>query len=306
MASIRRNSKASDVTFPISRCNDAFIAGSLVYAPIAFPILPIWYLDSPGITVNGKSNSQLKKDRIFNFASGTSNILLPQADAEVSPMNREDRSSCTQHRLQAVYAQISSKIKPYPNEPGTYYIPCSQLASVKADIAISITSTSGSTFSLTIPSSELSVGPYPNDPKNCQTLIIYSHDNSVIGASLLKHYYTVWDIENKRMGFAPNGKLARNYVVSLSFILVIQATEILIYLDALTHCKAKSRGRSSLTMPYTCTQTGTQKSWLEGPKECILRRKIPLRSKKTKTYTGKSGSRDILCTTGEIKKALGF
>lgn len=27
----------------------------------------------------------------------------------------------------------------------------------------------------------------------------------LVGGSLLKHYYSVWDISGQRMGFAPNG-----------------------------------------------------------------------------------------------------
>lgn len=58
--------------------------GSLTYASLNDPGSGAWQLTSSGITVNGKSTSQLKKSRVFIFDSGTSNIVLPQADTEVS------------------------------------------------------------------------------------------------------------------------------------------------------------------------------------------------------------------------------
>ena len=66
-------------------------------------------------------------------------------------------------------------------------------------------STTGCAFNLTIPSSELSVGPFANDPSTCQTLINAYDGLSVAGGSLLKHYYSVWDVSRQRVGFADNG-----------------------------------------------------------------------------------------------------
>lgn len=107
---------------------------------------------------------------------------------------------------QAVYAQISSSIKPFAAESGTYGIPCSQVSSLPAVISFTFTSQQGQPFTLTIPSSELSVGPFKSDPTTCQTLINAFEDFFIIGGSLLKHYYSVWDIGNKRLGFASNGE----------------------------------------------------------------------------------------------------
>ena len=104
---------------------------------------------------------------------------------------------------------ISPKIQPFDDEPGTYGIPCSEIASLPAEISFAFKSQQGSTFSLTIPSSELSVGPFKSEPTLCQTLI-NAQDFTIIGASLLKHYYSVWDLGNKRMGFAPNGESRSN------------------------------------------------------------------------------------------------
>jgi hypothetical protein len=70
-------------------------------------------------------------------------------------------------------------------------------------IDITFTSQDGSPFNLTIPSSELSVGPFADDPSTCQTLINAFDGLELVGGSLLKHWYSIWDVGNGRMGFAP-------------------------------------------------------------------------------------------------------
>jgi hypothetical protein len=72
-----------------------------------------------------------------------------------------------------------------------------------AVIDIAFISQDGKPFNLTIPSSELSVGAFANDPSTCQTLINAFDGLDLIGGSVLKHYYSVWDIGQKRLGFAP-------------------------------------------------------------------------------------------------------
>ena len=104
---------------------------------------------------------------------------------------------------QAIYALISPDIKPNPNEVGTYGIACDRISSLPANIDITFTSQSGTPFNLTIPSSELSVGPFASDPTLCQTLINAFDGLELVGGSLLKHYYSIWDVGNKRLGFAP-------------------------------------------------------------------------------------------------------
>jgi len=102
-----------------------------------------------------------------------------------------------------MYALISPDIKPNPREPGTYGIACNRISSLPAVIDITFTSQSGEPFNLTIPSSELSVGPFANDPSTCQTLINAFDGLELVGGSLLKHWYSIWDIGNHRLGFAP-------------------------------------------------------------------------------------------------------
>ncbi|KAI0785623.1 acid protease [Abortiporus biennis] len=160
--------------------------GPLTFASLPSTASSTWELSSSGISVNGKTTTTLHKTRTFIFDSGTSNIVLSQTDAE------------------AIYAIISPNIKPNSAEPGTYGIPCSQVSTLPAKIDITFTSQQRTPFNLTIPSSELSVGPFRSNPSLCQTLI-NADEFTLVGGSLLKHYYSVWDIGGKRMGFAPNG-----------------------------------------------------------------------------------------------------
>lgn len=70
-------------------------------------------------------------------------------------------------------------------------------------IDIGFVSQSGTPFNLTIPSSELSVGPFASNTSLCQTLINAFDGLELVGGSLLKHYYSIWDVGGQRMGFAP-------------------------------------------------------------------------------------------------------
>ncbi|KAL7908435.1 aspartic peptidase domain-containing protein [Trichoderma velutinum] len=144
--------------------------------------------------VTGQFNGTFEKVYVNNRAthvssnyviydSGTANIVAPKYDAE------------------EIYAMISPDIRPI-DTVGTYGIPCSKLKDLESSISFSI---GGHNY--TIPSQELSVGPISDQPGICQTLINSSGDGQargswVIGGSLLKYYYTVWDIENTRFGLA--------------------------------------------------------------------------------------------------------
>ncbi|KAJ7753740.1 acid protease [Mycena metata] len=158
--------------------------GSLTYADQSDQGSSTWTLTSPKISVNGKTTSTLKQSRDVIFDSGTSNILF---DTETT---------------EAIYALISSKIKAHTSEPGTYGIACSLIPTLPAVIDIGFTDQSGKPFNLTIPSSELSVGPFADSPSTCQTLINAFDGLSLVGGSVLKHYYSVWDVGAQRIGFA--------------------------------------------------------------------------------------------------------
>ncbi|KAI0645713.1 acid protease [Trametes meyenii] len=146
-----------------------------------------WEVQSSQISVNGKTTSRLKRRRNIIFDSGTSNILFDTQTTE------------------AMYALISPDIKPFDDEPGAYGLPCSKIGDLPAKINFTFTSQAGKAFNLTIPSEELNVGPFTSDPSTCQTLINAFDGLELVGGSLLKHYYSVWDVGGQRMGFAPNG-----------------------------------------------------------------------------------------------------
>ncbi|PKK48834.1 hypothetical protein CI102_6320 [Trichoderma harzianum] len=135
----------------------------------------------PVFPATGQFNG-LSKKSMLTIRSPMSNIVAPKNDAE------------------EIYAMISPDIKPV-DSVGTYGIPCSKLKDIKSSISFTI---GGRNY--TIPSQELSVGPISDQPEICQTLINSSGDEAkslwVIGGSLLKYYYTVWDIENVRFGLA--------------------------------------------------------------------------------------------------------
>jgi len=171
----------------IGGIDESKFTGELTFASQAADSGATWQLNSPGLSVNGKTSSVLDVPRTIIFDSGTSNILFPTATAE------------------AIYSFISPDIKPNPAEAGTYGIACDLISTLPAVIDITFTSQEGKPFNLTIPSSELNVGPFANNASLCQTLVNSFEDLALVGGSLLKHYYSVWDVGNQRMGFAPNG-----------------------------------------------------------------------------------------------------
>jgi hypothetical protein len=100
-----------------------------------------------------------------------------------------------------IYALISPQIKPVGNQ-GAYGIPCSKVAGLNATITFNM---GGQKY--TIPSQELIVGRFPRktgEPEMCQTLISYGRAAPfwIIGGSLMKYYYTVWDVDRRRLGWA--------------------------------------------------------------------------------------------------------
>ncbi|KAA1474197.1 acid protease [Dentipellis sp. KUC8613] len=164
-------------------------------APVYAPILPplnetnFWMLATQDITVNGaRIAKNLFTDVPLVFDSGTSNIAMPK------------------NLTEAMYARISPDIQPF-GKKGAYGIPCAKLTGIPTPLNITFTfaSTSGAPFALSVPAQELSVGPLREDPSMCQTLInAQEGGEGIIGASLLKYYYSVWDVDNARLGFVKN------------------------------------------------------------------------------------------------------
>ncbi|TFY71732.1 hypothetical protein EVG20_g1276 [Dentipellis fragilis] len=162
--------------------------------PVFSSILPptdqtnFWSLGTSHIQVNNGSVAQdLFEGLQMVFDSGTSNIVMPT------------------NLTVAMYALISPDIKPF-GKLGAFGFPCDKIDTLPAVITFTFPSTTGAPFNLTIPSEELNVGPLLEDPSTCQTLINALDEGvGIIGGSLLKHYYSIWDVDNARMGFVANG-----------------------------------------------------------------------------------------------------
>ncbi|KAJ7909451.1 acid protease [Mycena leptocephala] len=158
------------------------------FAPIVADGHGAWILNSSGIAVNGQTNDVLAVHTEVLFDTGTTNVFLPLAMAE------------------ALYAFISPEIQPNPTEPGAWGIPCSKVGSLPASVDFTLQSVAGTAFNVTIPSSELSVGPFVGNNSLCQAMFNSWPANfsipPIIGNSLFKHYYTTWDSGNLALGFA--------------------------------------------------------------------------------------------------------
>lgn len=179
-----------------------------MYSPVPDGSEGTWQLSSPQIYVNGQTSSTLENDRTIIFDSGTPNVYFSPDTTKVrTRLPNPAVSKLNLFPTKAIYAMISPKIKPYKAESGAYGIACSEIDQLPAEIAVTFATSSGEPFNLTIPSSEFNVGPFEDDPSTCQTMINALEGLDLLGGSLLKHYYSVWDVGNQQMGFAPNGEL---------------------------------------------------------------------------------------------------
>lgn len=167
----------TDSQLTIGGTDPSKFTGSINYVPAAGGNA-YWNISFQGITVNGQRSPIRGTWAIAD--SGTSNMVAPPADAR------------------AIYAMISPKIK-LIDQRGAYGMACSDFEGLNASITFTM---KGQPY--TIPSKELNVGPYPGQEGICQGLINSPREVPfwIIGGSLLKYYYTVWDTGNKQLGFA--------------------------------------------------------------------------------------------------------
>ncbi|KZW03629.1 acid protease [Exidia glandulosa HHB12029] len=169
-------------------------SGDPTYVVLSNDMAPqMWVLSSSGIFVGGKAAPTPQQLSVI-FDSGTSTLAI---DPTLS---------------KAIYALISPEIQPNSAQPGTWGFPCSILPLGNATIDFAFTSTDGRLFNLTIPADALSVGPFPTNNPNgtlCQGFITDLQGFVIVGGSLLKEYYSIWDVSGHRMGFAKrNGTIA--------------------------------------------------------------------------------------------------
>lgn len=195
-------------TLYISPLTTSFVSLRIVGDPtyIYYFLGSGWLIESSQLFVNGQTASLLNTSMYFYMDSGTSNVVLPPDVAEVCLHSHSSFSLHSTHDIsttQAIYALISPSIQPFPSQPGTYGLPCSLIPTITSTIDITFLTIDSTPYNLTIPTSELSVGPFAEDPSTCQTFINAVEETYIIGGSLLKHYYSIWDGGNERMGFAP-------------------------------------------------------------------------------------------------------
>jgi hypothetical protein len=171
----------------IGGTNHARYSGDITYIPVDSS-RGAWSIKFQSISVNGQQMVISARTAIAD--SGTSNMIAPRRD------------------LNKIHALISPKIQ-LIDPAGAYGLPCSEIANINATISFEM---GGGIF--TIPSQELSVGPYARKPRTgiyrgqdgiCQTL--FNADSLgapfwIIGGSLMKYYYTVWDMDKPQMGWA--------------------------------------------------------------------------------------------------------
>ncbi|OAA64824.1 pregnancy-associated glycoprotein 2 precursor [Cordyceps fumosorosea ARSEF 2679] len=103
--------------------------------------------------------------------------------------------------VKAFYASVSPKIKQLNHE--AWGVECDVIESLAVDITFTFGS-GADTFNATMPKEAFNLGPYEGKPGICQTVFstIDLGGSFLIGAPLLKQYYTVWDGHNLEMGFA--------------------------------------------------------------------------------------------------------
>ncbi|KAB5593458.1 hypothetical protein CTheo_3092 [Ceratobasidium theobromae] len=173
-----------DAQMTLGGVDEAKLEGKQVtYIPLAKEAHGFWQLESTQFGVNGQTNEELNQIRQVYFDTATANLQFPKNTTE------------------ALYALISPKIKPF-GDNGAYGLPCSEISSIQARLDFTFKDQVGKDVVISVPPGELNVGPFKSDSSICQTLINAGYDQNFIGASLLKHYYSIWDQGSARMGFA--------------------------------------------------------------------------------------------------------
>lgn len=142
-----------------------------------------WVAPMPGLSVNGKPQNIKEKNALFD--SGTAYMSIG-----------DDMAT-------SIYAGISPLIKKL-NDLGDWGVDCDTIDQVAAEFTFTFGSGS-KTFNATIPKSAFNLGPHKDFPGMCQTVLSSTNfglTQFMIGAPLIKQYYTVWDGENNKLGFA--------------------------------------------------------------------------------------------------------
>ncbi|OAA80601.1 pregnancy-associated glycoprotein 2 precursor [Akanthomyces lecanii RCEF 1005] len=139
-------------------------------------------VDQPALAINGKPLAIAANKRTI-LDSGTAYFAGPSKI------------------VSAFYKAVSPKIKQLNHE--AWGVECDVIDSLAVDITFTFGS-GAETFNATMPKESFNLGPYEGKPGICQTVFstIDLGGSFLIGAPLLKQYYTVWDGHNLEMGFA--------------------------------------------------------------------------------------------------------
>lgn len=155
----------------------ALALGPVAYCSIVENPQNYWMVKIQAVSVgSGTFNSSV--NAIVD--TGTTGMALPLADAN--------------EFHQAVFGEHH-----YTDNLGNYAIPCNASGSVQFLI---------DNHNLTFGTENIVAGPYSGDLAGFCASKVQGIDTGswVLGASFLKNFYTVFDLENRRIGFAPRAK----------------------------------------------------------------------------------------------------
>lgn len=142
-----------------------------------------WIAPMPQVYINGKAQNLNEKNALFD--------------------NGTPYMSITKELAEKMYAAISP-IPKQLNDFGDWGAPCDKIDEIAAEFTFTF-GAGNKMVNATIPKSAFNLGPHKDFPGICQTVLSttnYGISEFMIGAPLLKQYYTVWDGDKYQLGFA--------------------------------------------------------------------------------------------------------
>lgn len=110
-----------------------------------------------------------------------------------------------------IYAQISPNITQI-DPAGAWGAPCDELDSIAPDLTFTLGGSAAGALNVTIPKASFNLGEYPgldgicqaifNNPATGDSWFTGNKAKWLVGSPLLKQYYTVWDGQDLKIGWA--------------------------------------------------------------------------------------------------------
>lgn len=181
--------KVDGAEVTIGGVNPRRYTGAINWQILSNRFSSLYTLDQTGVAINGQSFRAKSRDL----------AILDTGTPFISVNNKT---------VSALYAQISPKITEI--DRGVWGGPCDVVDAVAPTIALTYAG-ARTPLDLTIPKSAFNLGPYKGSNTTCQTLFLGldlfgrpddGYDTWLVGAPLLKQYYTVWDGAYGQIGFA--------------------------------------------------------------------------------------------------------